>query len=388
MNMPRYLFQLGREAALSTAELRAVFSPKEKNAFRLLAPGWLLMESADAIDPMELMARLGGTIKIAELSPTVSPGAARIAEYLLKTQSSGKIVFSLSGEEAKKLSLAVKLAVKESGRSVRYIEPKNTATILHNGLLESKSDLMILHGQVFVTVAIQPIEALSARDFGRPGRDSRSGLLPPKLAQIMINLAEVPTTATLLDPFCGSGTILMEAMLMGYTNLIGSDVSEKAIEDTKKNMEWLKEKMPNAKIKMPNSFVYDATQISQKIPASSVDAIVTEPNLGKPLRGNENESFLKKQAEELKNLYIKAFGSFAKMLKPGGVVIFIMPSFRSGNTWITTHCPSEIEALGFRAIPLSEDQPYLRYRRPDQHVARDIWKFVLVDSTNGLPPRE
>lgn len=43
----------------------------------------------------------------------------------------------------------------------------------------------------------------------------------------------------ILDPFCGSGTILTEAMLINYKNLIGADISPKAINDTKKNIEWI-----------------------------------------------------------------------------------------------------------------------------------------------------
>src|SRR5205823_3602162 len=100
--------------------------------------------------------------------------------------------------------------------------------------------------------AVQPFEQFSARDFGRPGRDDLSGMLPPKLAIIMINLAANDTISVLLDPFCGSGTILSEALLLGYKNLIGSDISEKAVADTKTNLDWIANKfrrdLPDIKI--------------------------------------------------------------------------------------------------------------------------------------------
>ena len=86
------------------------------------------------------------------------------------------------------------------------------------------------------TIAVQPFKELSFRDYGRPARDDYSGMLPPKLAQIMLNLSGAKPADTILDPFCGSGTILTEAMLMGYQDLVGSDVSSKAIEDTGKNI--------------------------------------------------------------------------------------------------------------------------------------------------------
>ena len=89
---------------------------------------------------------------------------------------------------------------------------------------------------------MQPFKDLSRLDFGRPARDDFSGMLPPKLAQIMINLAQVQNPeALIIDPFCGSGTILSEALLMGYKDLLGSDISPKAIADTYKNISWIKD---------------------------------------------------------------------------------------------------------------------------------------------------
>src|SRR3989344_7958542 len=81
------------------------------------------------------------------------------------------------------------------------------------------------------TCAVQEFEEYSQRDYGRPGRGLVFGSMPPKLAKIMINLAQLPASATILDPFCGSGTILQEALLLGYQNVIGSDVSTKAVAD-------------------------------------------------------------------------------------------------------------------------------------------------------------
>ena len=46
----------------------------------------------------------------------------------------------------------------------------------------------------------------------------------------------------ILDPFCGSGTVLQEALLMGFTQVAGTDLSPKAITDTKENIAWIKEK--------------------------------------------------------------------------------------------------------------------------------------------------
>ena len=43
----------------------------------------------------------------------------------------------------------------------------------------------------------------------------------------------------MLDPFCGVGTTLIEASLLGFDQMIGSDIDEKAVADTEKNLNWL-----------------------------------------------------------------------------------------------------------------------------------------------------
>lgn len=355
----RYLFQLGREPELSAAELKAVFSLLTID-YRMVktALPYLIVETKAPLDVESLMRRLGGTIKISERIN------GSIEFFLLQAQPTGKITFSLSGGRGKKEALALKKNLAASGRSVRYIEPKNTATILHNELTLRQGDITHLGDDFFVTRAIQPIEAFSLRDYGRPGRDAKSGMLPPKLAKIMVNLANMPSHAVILDPFCGSGTILMEAALMGYADLIGSDISPKAIDDTKKNLQWLQHENPHANIHMPKLMCADARKIDKKLPPHSVDAIVTEPFLGKPLRENELASVLQTQTKELKKLYDATLAACETLLKPTGTIVMIIPSFRHGKNWI--HVPFSTR--------MKKEGPLL-YARPDQRVGREIWIF-------------
>jgi len=73
-----------------------------------------------------------------------------------------------------------------------------------NDLLASGGEhvLMGVEGKLMIgqTEAVQPYKQWSARDFGRPARDPKSGMLPPKLARLMINLSGVdPKGKTILD---------------------------------------------------------------------------------------------------------------------------------------------------------------------------------------------
>ncbi len=353
---------------------------------------------------------------------------------------------------------------------MRYVENKEEAlssvTVAKNGLTNRGREFLISPlfkegaggGQRYSlakTEAVQPFEQFSARDFGRPGRDDLSGMLPPKLAMIMINLAQTSLNSILLDPFCGSGTILSEALLLGYKNLIGSDISEKAVEDTKINIDWIAKEfnkkisfqpplvIPNPlhrgeeslsviprlggvgvgetsecpvgsitsptpgleaypaqagntdrdpssslRVSLPPTtgraggmttaveiFKSGVAELSKNLRANSIDAIVAEPLLGKPLRGQETKQELLKQASELKKLYLEAFTQFSKILKHQGKVVFIIPRFKYADEWITIDCKNEIEKIGFTALPFFEDQLRLVYSRPNQRVAREIWRF-------------
>lgn len=263
--------------------------------------------------------------------------------------------------------------MKALEHSVRYIEPKNTATVLHNDLIASASDLTIFERHVYVTRGIQDLEGFSERDYSRPQIDSKSGMLPPKLARIMINLSGAEVDDIILDPFCGSGTVLMEAADLGFLNLAGTDLSPKAIQDSEKNLLWLQKKQtikPSFKLK-----VVDAQRLSQNFPAASISAIVTEPYMGKPQTGRETKTDLVATARELRQLFERAFVEFKTVLKPGGSVVFIIPEFSYQKEPIAVDCLEAIKKIGFTAEPLLPNQTSLTYQRPNQHVVRRIWKF-------------
>lgn len=369
--MFNYLFTLGHQPHISTAEIKAVFSIlKIKYKIEASDKNSLVVSTEKKINTEKIMEIIGGTIKISEQIPKKQNLQETIIDHLLNVQGKGKIQFALPN---KAIALDIKKKLKKLDRNSRYVEIKNTASVLHNNLVKKQGDITILHNNIFITKAIQPIEEFVQKDYERPGFDSKSGMIPPKLAKIMINLAQIKKDSNLLDPFCGSGTILVEAASMGYKNLIGSDISKKAVEDTKKNLEWIisNYQLPSAKFKIYNC---DAEKLYTKIKNCKIDSIISEPYMGKPLHGNEGENFLKKQINELKKLYINSFASFHKILGKNGVVIFIIPSYLHKHNWIEIDCIEDIKKIGFETMPFEKENS-LKYWRTKQHLARNIWKF-------------
>ncbi|PIT88583.1 MAG: hypothetical protein COU29_02285 [Candidatus Magasanikbacteria bacterium CG10_big_fil_rev_8_21_14_0_10_36_32] len=385
--MMTHWFILGNFPILSAAEVLAVLSLSEQTSkWQLETP---ILKVRENFEAKKIIKQIGGTIKIGqELKSKLTEKQmleTAIAELLEKT---GKIHFGLSVygnidlNKIKNWAKEIKKEMTAVGRSVRFVFKNesvlSSVTVDKNNLIEKGAEFLIIKNtdnlySIAKTLTVQPFEELGRRDFGRPGRNSRSGMLPPKLAMMLINLSNMSANKTLLDPFCGSGTIVTEALLMDYKKIIGSDISNQAIIDTHKNIAWLK---PNNETKI---FVADVNDLTKHIKPASVDTIVTEPYLGQPLRGNEVKQILEKQTDELKKIYLSAFEIFKKILKQNGTIIFIIPRFKFRNEWIKIDCQKEIEKIGFSTESLikfkNEKYFSLLYWRDNQHLGREIWKF-------------
>lgn len=371
----KYLFELGHQPHISITELEEVLLTTKKLNIETKNQdnkNYAVVELEKDIDVESLINKLGGTIKIGIAIKKIGDDIKTIVSFLNKNNE-GKIHFSVSN---KKIGLSIKKELKAMGRSVRYVEAKNAATILHNNLIAKQGDFSIVGKEVFVTLALQPFEEMSKRDYERPGSDDFSGMLPPKLAKIMINLSGAKPKEKLLDPFCGSGTILTEALVMGYKNIFGSDVSDKAISDTEKNIEWVIKNydLDSLSYQLVES---EAAKLGAELKAGSINTIVSEPYLGKTLRGSETREQLEEQAHELRKLYINSFKALHKILKKGGIIVFIIPQFKHKDEWVKINCIEEILKAGFEIMPFGKDRSLL-YHRPKQHVGRGIWRFKKI----------
>jgi len=386
----KYFFVLGNNQTLSLAELGALLDLKE---VELLAPDFLVWETDQEIKAGNLIVSLGGTIKIGVIRKIIKNNEQELLNSVksvaIDKQSQGgggKFNFGFSDYGQRKfnkkdLGLKLKKYFTEQKISSRLVVSQETTlssvVITQNKLVGRGLEIILVESgtQILIgeTLAVQPFKDLSRRDYGRPARDDLSGMLPPKLAQIMINLAQVSKLDDLIiDPFCGSGTILSEAMLRGYRNLVGSDISAQAIENTKKNISWIRDlyQIKNVNLKL---LVKNMVDLSKFVKTNSVSAIITEPYLG-PQRGLIEFKIVIKNLEELYGL---ALQEFHKILKKGGRVIMVWPLFYGQK-------PINPDYSGFRIInfipkKLKNDKSIkltnrntLTYGRPGQKVYREI----------------
>jgi tRNA (guanine10-N2)-dimethyltransferase len=89
-----------------------------------------------------------------------------------------------------------------------------------------------------------------------------------KLARCMVNLAKPKAGDLILDPFCGTGTMLIEAALIGCHTL-GLDIQRRMIKGTLRNMTHFKTKPTGV-----------AVADARSLPFIRVDCVVTDPPYG------------------------------------------------------------------------------------------------------------
>jgi len=128
----------------------------------------------------------------------------------------------------------------------------------------------------------------------------------PKLARALVNLSNVKKDETLLDPFCGTGGLLIEAGLIG-AKIIGSDIENKMIEGCKKNLDFYN-------IKDYKLFHSDIGEIKKY--TVMVDAVVTDLPYGKSTTT---------KGEDIKQLYERTFENISYLLKKNCRAVIGLP---------------------------------------------------------------
>ncbi|MFA5047414.1 MAG: DNA methyltransferase [Patescibacteria group bacterium] len=359
----KYVFILGKNPELSTAEIVAVL-PQVKIITQ--KPEYLVIDGPK-IDGSETINRLGGTIKIGiflSQCPDIGP-VLGVADSLVGQRFI--FGFSFYGQRTSNWGLAIKKILKEKGISSRLVtssEPALSSVIVTK---EKCHDFLISPDFFAQTIAVQDFADYSHRDFDRPSSDAVSGMLPPKAAKMMINLSGAKADQIILDPFCGSGTILSEAIVLGFNNLVGCDLSPKAVIDTKDNLDWLRQEISSLRADA-QIFIGDASRISEKIKINSIDAIVTEPYLGPPIKGNESSEKIATIIAELGQLYLASIIEFKKVLVKGGRLVMVFPQWHLHNQVFSLGLLSRLTKLGFKRL----DRGNLFYKRPEQKVWRQI----------------
>jgi tRNA G10 N-methylase Trm11 len=370
------LLFLGRQPALGLAELESLYGSDQVA---------LLQETivASSLHHRDInFARLGGSIKLAKVLTTLdTPHHSTFVPEGKLTIGLSVYGMEVSLGDLQATALRIKKAIRATGRSVRIVPNQSptlsSAQILHNGLTKENGweIIAIRHGNstiLALAVAEQNIDAYAARDQSRPKRDSRVGMLPPKLAQMLINLGAAdpePQNHTILDPFCGTGVVLQEAALMSY-NVYGSDIEPRMVDYSRANLEWLNKTHQLTKLQAILQTA-DATNHTWDEP---FDFVACEGYLGQPFIAFPPAEKLNSVMHTCNQIAKEFLKNIHPQLKPGMRLCIALPAWhRSSGSFLHLKLLDQIEDLGYNRVSFVHvrDEDLLYYRE-DQVVAREL----------------
>jgi len=420
MNNNLYCFALGNNHSLCKVEIINVLYQKEidfeiveSSQETLIIKSEIELEQAVSINDFGSTAKLIKIFYSGSLTGFFDHPKNILGKYLLPEGTSDHVQAGLSlygsGCKYKDLNKTfglipeiiknVKDYLLENNIKCNFLPVKEriiaTASIDNNKILSKGYELIVAPGKdsIYIgkTISIQDYKSYSFRDYQRPARDSHSGMTPPKLAKMMINLARKTGDQQLLDPFCGSGTFLMEMLLLGHKHLTGSDIDPVAVDNSQTNTKWVLENYPQIdRSSEIGIFLCDAQKLSSKIAKKSIDAIITEPYLGSPKAIHFNPSQISQELKKLEPLYIDTFKEFSSILSKFGVIVIIFPVFKYKENFYYLEIMDKIKQIGFEQknylpdkFQNQQEKLHLNltgrgtivYYRPDQTVSREIIIF-------------
>lgn len=380
---------LGRQPALGLAELESLFGAGKVQKIGTQAA--LIGADPSAVP----MSRLGGTQKLCKLLTYIpSTELPSLIKYVsdtlpqhFKYVPAGKLHIGLSfygfGFNQGKINaaaLGLKKNLKSSSRGVRIIPNKqpelNTAQVIHNRLTSPNGMELVFvkwgkRTALAQTVAVQDIEAYARRDQARPKRDARVGMLPPKLAQIIVNLANPDENAAVLDPFCGTGVVLQEALLMGY-DAYGTDIEERMIDYSNENLAWLEQSHDLSGqtylLETGDATAYDWQPF---------DTVACETYLGRPFSSLPKPEVLEEVMRDVDTIHRKFLKNIASQAVPGLRMCIAVPAWKTRTGFKHLKTLDSLEELGYtRQSFVHASNEDLVYHRENQVVAREL--VVLI----------
>ena len=387
----KYVAIAGRQPLISLAEIQALYDKAARLVGKKLVFFEIDEDGEENISPD--INRLGGSLKLGRFFDT---DFNKLAKFLATAHPEGKITLGISDFSkqkksglAKQKSMELKRSLARMGRSARVItsnEPEiSSATAHHNQLGEKAGcfEIFLIDREIYLSLGTQNITAYTERDQARPARDAKVGMLPPKLAQILINLCgKLPEGARVLDPFCGTGVVLQEAAIMGYVPY-GTDLNERMVEYSKKNLSWLFNERNQKRFKILPDLILKKDQILEAISVGDatnftwegeIDAVAFEGYLGAPMSKPPVDIKFKTEKAKCREIAIGFLKNITPQIKSGTPVVMALPAWlRENGKYAGLNILDEIQEMGYNFEKFQDlSQSDLLYYREGQIVAREI----------------
>jgi len=346
----KYLLFCGAGNSLAPDELKARYGVAKE-----LFPNTFELEFSSDQEAITFSGILGSSIKLAKLEDLFGASIESFASLINNKN------FSVTDLRTKKSDPKQNQDLKNilgKGRFVLGTDSYGLSPII---ISKHKIDEIFVDAEanlVWKTIWVHDYNKWIKKDRFMPHVNAKAGMLPPKIARSMINLAPNQVWGEgklLVDPFCGSGRVLVEGAELGF-GVAGADILDSQCQQTKENLAFLGHKS--------QVFCLDSTHLSTKF-KNNIDLIVTEPFMGKP---NPRPDKIKYLVPGLEKLYLGCLKDWYQALKPNGVVVMVFPWFNDGKKDYKT---SQI-IDGRLALSYNQLNQGILYSRPDASVKREI----------------
>lgn len=345
----KYLFILGRNHELSVAEIEE-FLKKEENpiAEQTLIDNGLLV-TVDKPILYSTIDKLGGTISIGEVLASGEDESIfeELEKIMIYKGEENKLTYTvwdfsnlyddcLDYLKSRFKSEKIKTSFKGLSGTIQSQEGEKELRPSSKLIQEEYFIFQEEEKQYFGKITQKcDYDSIEKRDMEKPER-RESLAISPRLAKILINLANLKKGETLFDPFCGIGVMLQEAMIQGIS-AVGCDIDKKAIHGAKRNFEWF------------NFNEEDYTLInfdSKRVNLPEFDAIATEPDLGEVLKKIPTKEKAEKTLKIFEKLMVQVINNSKKQNK--GRVVFTSPYIRIGKKRLSCDILSICEKTGYK----------------------------------------
>ena len=209
-------------------------------------------------------------------------------------------------------------------KKIRLLRPKGNELMAEEVLSRGALDIIAFPYRggydLGPTAWVPDMAMIRTRTLSKPSPAPEISM-SPRLAQALVNLSGLSPGQTLLDPFCGSGTILAEGLSRSLT-CIGVDSSPARIRDARRNLEWAKRMGGKGTFILKTG---DARDLPSVLGGTKADGVVTEPVLLPTLKARLSSSVANELMEAAGDTYARALYSIADVLNPGARVVMVVP---------------------------------------------------------------
>ncbi len=357
--MKKYIFVFGRDPKLSYAELISYFKTLEIKYELEYFEGQVAVFSLNKLIEIN---DLGGTVKIAEV---ILENKIKNIDFYLGSKN--RVNYGISyynraylleefEDVLKSWFKKEKIKAMRKKSKENHLDPKELVNIL---------EFIVCSNYIGRTISVSNPKEYKKRDKNRKYNDFKISI-SIRLAKILLNLSGAKKGKKVLDPFCGVGILLEEAILRNI-ECVGVDLDGKTKNKAVANLRSLGKK--NFKVIVGNS-----SKIDNYFSKNSIDCVASEPFMGPYFKTYPQKREAIKVIKELNELYEKFFISLKKILKNNCKVAMVLPVIKASNRKkYRLNLEKIFRKSGFKILKLDDIEFPLLYQEKKSIIEREIY---------------